>query len=188
VPTLEVSHTFDATPRYLCPPQDRGNAGIAAHTPSLRRDIQQHVVHHGRSCIPTPRRAAHLTPYCTSSPYTASRWTGHLVACIPLSCTTPAHLRRLKPTPNKSLPQPRGLLLATSIPCGWPCTLVDIHYHPTSPPTTPKNLNPPTPPASSKHHLSLSTLRPCPHCHHQSNSHHMPYVRGRWRSRSCRQS
>ena len=23
---------------------------------------------------------------------------------------------------------------------------------------------------------------------HQSNSHHMPYVRGRWRSKSCRQS
>ena len=33
---------------------------------------------------------------------------------IPLSCTTPAHLCRLKPTPNKSMPQPRGLLLESS--------------------------------------------------------------------------
>ena len=84
------------TPRYLCPPRDRGNAGIAAHTPRppppLRRDKQQHVVHHGRSCIPTPRWVAAplplANPYCTPSPYTASRRTGHSVACVPLSCTT----------------------------------------------------------------------------------------------------
>jgi hypothetical protein len=52
------------------------------------------------------------------------------------------------------------------------------------PPYHTDELEPPKP----SHHLFFSTLRPCPHCHRQSNSHHMPYVRGRWRSRSCRQS
>ena len=146
----------------------------------LHRDIQQHVVHHGRSCIPTPRWAAHLTPYCSSSPYTASRWTGprsppqayaQQVFVPPggQPCgSTPGVIYHPLPsqavektlgTPAKVRPQ---VLKHTCMPLMVGPALSSISTTTPPPIYHTEELEPPKPP---QHHLSLSTLRPCPHCH-----------------------